>query len=132
MGSMNDNTEVVKGLYSAFAKGDVPAVLAALASMVHWTEAEGGPYGGISIGPEAVLENVFMRLAADWDDFSAAPEEYVASGTTVVALGEYRGTCTATGKSIQTPFAHVWKLADGKVASFHQYTDTAAHMQAME
>lgn len=93
------------------------------------TEAAGGPYGGVSVGPDSVLENVFMKMGAEWDGFAAIAEEFVADGDTVVALGEYSGTYKATGKSFKAPFAHVWKFVGNKVASFHQYTDTALHMQ---
>jgi len=129
---MSNNLDSVRSVYRAFAAGDIPAVLAVLSADVHWTEAEGGPYGGVSIGPDAVLENVFMKLGGDWDAFAAVPSEFVADGSTVVALGEYSGTYKATGKSFNAPFAHVWKFKDGKAASFHQYTDTAVHQRPLQ
>ncbi|REJ76911.1 MAG: nuclear transport factor 2 family protein [Acidobacteria bacterium] len=124
---MSSNLDVVRALYESFAAGDVPAVLGALAADIEWTEAEGGPYGGVSIGPDAVLENVFAKLGSEWDGFAAVPSEFVADGDTVVALGRYSATYKATGKSFEAPFAHVWKLDGGKVSSFQQYTDTAVH-----
>ena len=129
---MSSNLDVVRGVYSAFAVGDIPSVLSTLASTVEWTEAEGGPYGGVSIGPEAVLENVFMKLAGEWEGFTAVAHEFVADGSTVVALGEYNGTYKATGKSFNAPFAHVWKLQHGKAISFQQYTDTAVHLRPLQ
>ena len=129
---MNKNTEIIRGVYAAFAKGDIPSVLAVLAPDVRWTEAEGGPYGGVSIGPDAVLENVFMKLGSEWDGFSAVPQEFIADGDTVVALGEYSGTYKVTGKSFRAPFAHVWKFLDGRAISFQQYTDTAVHQRPLQ
>lgn len=126
------NTEFINNVYAAFARGDVPAVLGALAPDVRWVEAEGGPYGGLSIGPDAVLRNVFMKLGGEWDGFAAVPEEFIAQGETVVALGEYSASFKATGKSFRAPFAHVWKIADGKVKSFRQHTDTAVHLRPMQ
>ena len=35
------SVEVVKGVYAAFAQGDVPAVLGAFADEIEWFEAEG-------------------------------------------------------------------------------------------
>jgi ketosteroid isomerase-like protein len=119
-------------VYSAFAAGDIPAVLAALSPGIQWTEAEGGPYGGVSIGPQQVLENVFMKLGGEWNGFAAVAHEFVADGATVVALGEYSGTYKATGRSFTAPFAHVWKLRDGKAVSFHQHTDTAVHQRPLQ
>lgn len=129
---MTSNLDVVRGVYAAFAVGDIPAVLAALSPKVRWTEAEGGPYGGVWVGPDAVLQNVFMRLGGEWDGFAAVASEFVADGNTVVALGDYSGTYKATGVSFIAPFAHVWKLEDGKVASLHQYTDTVAHLRPLQ
>lgn len=125
---MHNHLETLRGIYRAFALGDIPSVLAALSPSVKWTEAAGGPYGGVSIGPEAVLGNVFMKIGGEWEGFTALPGEFVADGATIVALGEYSGTYKATGKSFKAPFAHVWKFEDGKAISFHQHTDTALHM----
>lgn len=129
---MNSNLELVRSLYQAFAVGNIPSVLGALSPTVRWTEAAGGPHGGVSVGPNAVLENVFMKIGTEWDGFAAVPEEFVADGSTVVALGEYGGTYKATGKSFKAPFAHVWKFDGDKTASFHQYTDTAVHMRPLQ
>ncbi len=129
---MGDRLASVKALYDAFARGDVPAVLGALAPDVEWIEAEGGPYGGTSIGPQAVLENVFMKLGGEWDGFSAVPAEFIAQGDVVVALGEYSATFRATGKAFRAPFAHVWRFrGDGLIGAFRQFTDTHLHRLPM-
>ena len=86
------NVNAVKGVYDAFASGDVPAVLGFLSSDVEWTEAEGFPLGGTYRGPDAVLSGVFMRLGTEWDGFAAVPHEFIDGGDTVVALGRYSGT----------------------------------------
>jgi ketosteroid isomerase-like protein len=31
-----------------------------------------------------------------------------------------------------SPFAHVWRVRDGRLASFNMYTDTAKVLEAME
>ena len=118
------NVNAVKGVYDAFASGDVPAVLGFLSSDVEWTEAEGFPLGGTYRGPDAVLSGVFMRLGTEWDGFAAVPHELIDGGDTVVALGRYSGTYRATGKGFEADFAHVWKMRDGKVVRFIQYVDS--------
>lgn len=35
-----DNTNVVRGMYEAFGKGDIPFIIAALDPEVEWWEAE--------------------------------------------------------------------------------------------
>ena len=43
---MSSNADVIRGVYEAFARGDIAAGLSVLAPNVRWTEAEGFPYGG--------------------------------------------------------------------------------------
>ncbi len=129
---MAGHSDTIANLYTAFACGDVPAVLSALAPNIIWTEAEGFPYGGTYVGPDAVLQNVFARLGSEWNGFAAAPHELIASADTVVALGEYSGKYKATGKSFKAPFVHVWKFGGGRVISFRQHTDTAVVQRALQ
>lgn len=129
---MNTNTETARTLYAAFAAGDVPTVLGGMAPDIRWTEAAGGPYGGVSNSPMEVLSNVFMKLGTEWDGFTAIPHNFVSEGDMVVALGDYSGTFKATGKSFTAPFAHVWTFLDGKVTSFQQHTDTVVHRAPMQ
>ncbi|MBX7061199.1 MAG: nuclear transport factor 2 family protein [Pyrinomonadaceae bacterium] len=120
------NGEIIRGLYDAFAQGNVPAVLAAFDDDISWTEAEGFMYGGTYIGANAVLENVFMKLGTEWEGFAAVPNKIVDGGDgNVISIGTYSGKFLATGRSVSVPFAHSWELSEGKVKKFMQYTDTA-------
>lgn len=129
---MSYSSEVIRSLYQAFAKGDVPSVLGAFASNINWTEAEGFPYGGTYVGPDAVLNNVFMKLGTEWDGYSVVPHEFIAEGDTVAAIGDYSGTFKATGKFMSVPFVHVWNVHNGKVTRFRQFTDTAIVQKALK
>jgi ketosteroid isomerase-like protein len=122
------NVALVRGVYEAFARGDVAAVLGAMSPAMVWNEAEnfiyadGNPYEG----PEAIVGGVFARLAGEWDGFAARPEEYLDAGDTVVVLGRYGGTYKATGRSLDAWMAHVWRIADGRAVEFRQLVDTLA------
>ncbi len=61
------NVATIKGVYDAFARGDVPAILGMMDPNISWTEAEGFPYAGTYSGPDAVLQGVFMPLGTEWD-----------------------------------------------------------------
>lgn len=62
---MGKNADIVKGLYAAFAKGDMPAVLGAFDPGIQWNEAENFLYAGGNpyVGPQAVAEGVFSPSA---------------------------------------------------------------------
>jgi ketosteroid isomerase-like protein len=128
-----DNLETIRGLYAALARGDVPSVVETLDAQVEWNEAENFIYADRNpyVGPQAVLDGVFMRLGAEWDGFSAATEQLVGSGDTVIGLGRYRANCKATGRSVNAQFVHVFTLKDGKIVRFQQYTDTAQFRDAV-
>jgi uncharacterized protein len=118
------NVEFVKGIYGAFARGDVPAVLGAFTDDIEWFEAEGMPYGGLHRGGEAVAQNVFGPIAEDVEGFAITPEEFMGSSGTVAAVVRYTGTGKATGKALDLPVVHVWDIRDGKLARFRQFIDT--------
>ena len=119
------NGEIINGLYDAFATGDVPTVLGAFDANIEWNEAEGFMYGGVYNSPNAVLENVFMKFATEWEGFTVVPNKVVDGGDgNVIATGTYSGKYLQTGKSMSVPFAHSWEFRDGKIVRFHQYLDT--------
>lgn len=130
------HVDLVRGIYDAFAAGDVAAVLGAMSPEMEWNEAENFPYadGNPYRGPDAILAGVFARLGSEWDGFAAMPDEFLDAGDTVVVLGRYRAACKATGKTLDAQFAHVWRVGDGKAVAFQQYTDTlqAARVTAID
>lgn len=121
---MITNKEIVAGAYASFATGDIPAALGAMADDIRWTEADGFPLAGTYIGPQAVLEGVFMRLEEVGDDFAVIPEQFIADGDTVVALGNYFWKSKGSGAPAEVKMVHVWTLEDGKAVAFQQHTDT--------
>lgn len=126
------NVALVRGIYDAFAAGDVPAVLGAMSPDIEWNEAESFIYADNNpyVGPEAILTGVFARLGTEWDGFAALPEEFLDAGDTIVVLGRYRGTHKATGEALDAQLAHVWRIGDNKAVRFQQYTDTLGAARA--
>lgn len=125
------NKEIIQGMYDSFASGDVAAVVAGLSDNISWTEADGFPLAGTYIGPEAVVENVFMRLGEVGDNWGVVVERLVADGDTVVADGKYTWNHTGTGEPCEARMAHIWTLADGKATTFHQHVDTVKVREQM-
>lgn len=130
---MTTNVDLVRSFYAALGQGDVPGLLDLLHAELAWTEAEGFPYySGTWRQPEDVLNKLIVPLMADWDDFSAIAHDFIADGDRVVSLGIYGGVSKATGKTMRAPFAHVWRIADGKLQRFDMYADTLLVARAMQ
>ena len=122
-----ENVKTVEGMYAAFGTGDIPTVLAALDPQCEWWEAESFIYADDNpyVGPEAVLQGVFMRIGLEWDGFAVAPESVLDAGDTAIGYGYYSGKYKQTGKQARAQFAHFFTFRDGKIVKFQQYTDTA-------
>lgn len=122
-----ENALVVQGMYAAFANGDIPTIIGALDPQVEWWEAENFIYddGNPYVGPDAVLNGVFMRIIADWEGFAVAPQAVLDAGETIIGHGYYSGTYKQTRKQVRAQFAHFFTFRGGKIVKFQQYTDTA-------
>lgn len=125
------NADIIREHYTASDRGDLDGMLAPLAPDVQWTEAAGFPYAGTYIGPDAVAANVFQRIQEDWDDYTVAIDEVLDAGDAVVGIGTYSGTYRRTGRFFAARVAHVWRLADGRVVAFEQFTDTELVSRAL-
>ncbi len=128
-----ESLELIRVLYDSFSKGDVPAVLGQMDEAIEWREAENFIYADRNpyVGPQAVLEGVFMRLGTEWEEFTVTPEEWLDAGHHVVVLGTYTGRHKETGREVRAQFAHVWGVRGERVVRFQQYTDTKQFAEAV-
>jgi ketosteroid isomerase-like protein len=129
------NLAIVQGVYEKFGKGDIPGVLSALDPKVEWYEAESFIYGDnkVLIGPEAVLNGVFMKIGAEWEYITIVNLQVIGmENGMVLGTGRYQGKYKRNGATIDAQLAHVWTLRDGKVIKFQQYTDTRQFSEAIK
>ena len=97
-----DNVKLVRNLYDAFGRGDIPGVLGMFSPDIRWHQAESNPYrpsGEAWVGPDAIVDNLFKRLGAEWDGFRVHPRSFHGAGGSVIVEGRYTGTYKPTGKS---------------------------------
>jgi ketosteroid isomerase-like protein len=121
------NIEIVRDWYRALSAGDVDALFTAFAPDIEWREAEGNPYspaGEAWHGGEAVRDNLFSKLAGQWENFRVSAHSFHDASPVVVVEGRYTGTFKASGRRLNAQFCHVWEVRDGRLARFQQYTDT--------
>ncbi len=119
------NVDFVKDVYAAFGAGDIPKVLGWMHPQIQWTETAGYKYGGVYRSPQAVLDNVFAKMPADFESFSIEIERLIDGGNVLVMQGHYVAKGKATGKSVRAAVAHVLEISDGKIVRFDQYVDSA-------
>ncbi len=123
-----DNVSLLKQAYQNFSEGNVEAVLASFDPKIVWDECSGFPYiegDGIVVGPQAVVEKIFLPIPVHYEGFNIEITDLFGSGDKVVMQGHYKGVWKATGKSFKANATHVWTVKNGKVTHFFQAVDTA-------
>jgi ketosteroid isomerase-like protein len=126
---MTDATTVLRNVYDAFAAGD-GETLGRLLGDTYWVEAAGGPYGGVYRGLGEVAENVFNPIGRDVQDFIVNPDEILPVGDNrAIGLGFYRGRTSAG--PLETRFAHLATVEDGRITHLEQFTDTHEWREAV-
>jgi uncharacterized protein len=125
------NIETVKKMYELFATKDNNAIRQIFDEKIKWNQMKGFPGGGQHIGADAVFEKVFGGFRQNWTNWKATITRYIDSGDGVFVIGFYEGTFNATGKHMKSDFACEYKVKDGKITEFNQYTDTFLIGQAM-
>jgi hypothetical protein len=125
--SEQENERVVREMYTAFGRGDVPGVLDTLAEDIEWRIAGPAelPYAGLHRGRDGVAQ--FLEAFGRSSEFEAfEPREYFSRGDQVVVLGYERQRVKATGLVVETDWAMAFTLRAGRIARFHNYVDTHA------
>ncbi|SRR5579883_3025262 len=124
--------DLASRFYANLAVGDMTSAMVLLDEQVEWLDPEGWPYPQRSIGPEQVMSNIFMRIAADWTDFRIDVQEVIDANDRAVAFGIYSGVSKATGRSMRAAFSHRWQAKDDKVIRFSVCADTLKFREALQ
>ncbi len=127
-----ENVAVVRSVYENFAKGDIPAVLAALAPDIEWVESPQSylPHRGTHHSPEEVAGKVFAMVMDQFDEFAVVPDQFYDAGDVVVVEGRAVGK-TKVGGVLDARAAWVWTVREGLATANHNYHDTDAWRLAL-
>ena len=133
--TVHDPAEVIREIYAAFARHDVPRFLARLAAEVEWE------YGVTStdvpwLQPRRGRNRVpsFLdTLASLLEIHRFEPKAFFTQGPLVLVLVDLEVTVKATGERIiEEDEVHIWQLdAQGHVSRFRHRADTHQHWLAL-
>ncbi len=134
MTTTRDNIETVKGIYAAFGKGDVPAILVCLRENVQWEPGyernSDIPWLASGSGHAHVVAFFGALQGLEFKRFEVL--EVMGSGPWVVALTAVELVHKASGRVIaEACEPHVWRFdGEGKIASMRHAADTRLHARA--
>jgi ketosteroid isomerase-like protein len=124
---------LVERLYEALATGDAAGVEDLLTSDFDGRFAAGMPLGigGHKVGAVTARTEGWWAIGRAFK-VRIEPQEWIecADGRLLV-IGTYVGRARATGREFEAAFAHLWSEGDGRLASVHQFTDTALWSDAL-
>jgi uncharacterized protein len=125
------NTQMVKSLYSAFGRRDIPTILAMLSPDVVWKEPENpyNPAGGTRRGISGFLE--WAQIGNQSEEILVLePRQFIAQGDSVAVVGYTKIRVRTTQKVYESDWVHLATIKDGKIVSFQEFFDTFAAGEA--
>src|SRR4051812_31277505 len=101
--SSTRNVAAVQALYAAFGKGDVGAILNALAPDVEWGEPDNpyNPAAGTRHGHAGFME--WLRLGREAEEVLVLePRQFLTGGDAVAVVGHTKCLARPTGRTYET------------------------------
>lgn len=118
-------TQLARSYYESLAPGRRQNLMEILDPNVVLEIQAGFPgarpcYTGIKEYLEDFLELIYGSI-----DLEFIPEEFLESGSRVVAVGRMKGRAIPSGAPFDTPFVHVWTSDGRHLSRARFFTDTA-------
>jgi ketosteroid isomerase-like protein len=115
----DDNVQIVRGAYEAFARGDIATLLGVFADGITWHVPGRTTLSGDYKGHDEVVGFFTKCMELSDGTLSVALDEIVGDGERVVALTTV--SATRKGRSWSSPEVHVWRVVDGKALEFREF-----------
>ena len=131
--NVTSNSEIVRSITQAMARGDNLAVMGHVTRNVVWNvhaaDPDAAPWFGIYEGKRGIAS--FLDDLASVGFTRAETTDLIAEGDTVMTVTElaFDGP---NGRHVEVGEVQVWRLVDGKIASVDVFLDTAAIAAAFE
>jgi ketosteroid isomerase-like protein len=122
-----ENLEIARRTFSAFADGDAAAWLQGLDPdvVLHVDQAGQGVYRG----HEGAIKSL-VDWTEDFDDFKVVPEEFLDNGDYVVVRTRQTGRGKSSGAPMEGLFWFVCEVREGKAVGIHVVTTEQEALEA--
>jgi ketosteroid isomerase-like protein len=126
----NQNVEVVRAMYAAFARRDRATLVSHLDPAIRVHDRPVHPEASVYEGLQG-----FLRFAqTDWDAFDEVtyePQDFVAHGPYVVVPIKQGGRGKGSALGVEEIIVNVWKLRGGKCVELRNYSTIGEALEAV-
>jgi len=128
---MNPSVEVTQNLFERFGEGDIPGILQYIHDdiVIEFFGPDVIPYAGTYRG-KAEAERFFETVLASVDVHVFDFQQIFSEREHVSVTGVLHLTAKSTGKDINSNFAHVIEVRDGRWIRFRDFMDTSVAVAA--
>ena len=113
------NAAVIRKAYADFAKGDIPAVLAAFDKAITWHVPGHSPLSGDYTGHDEVVGFFNHTISLCGGAFAIEVHQVLADADLVVALVTVKAERNDRAAAFQE--VHVWRVANGRATDFREF-----------
>ncbi len=124
--------KTITQVYEAFGRGDVAAILDAVADDVDWaseTTSTAAPWYGVRHGKDGVAE-FFAAFGSTMEVEEFTPVSLAANDTDVLTVIRFRAKSRKTGKTAAMDLHHFFTFRDGKIV-YYRGTEDSAQTEAV-
>lgn len=126
--------QIVQGLYAAFGRADMPAILNLLDEQVDWHfvgRPQDVPFAGQRLGHQQMVD-FFITIAKTCEVLEFGPHEVIPMGEHVLVLGHERVLVKNNNRLFETDWAHLFTVREGKIVRMREFYDTATMAAAFK
>jgi ketosteroid isomerase-like protein len=129
-----ENVETISAMFAIVNERGVGAATEAFGDLLApdfaLEEAAGLPDPEAYTGREAFIENM-AKLEESFEELRMEPVEIVDLGEKVIVLVSMSGRGQGSGVPVETTFAQLWSLRDGKAVSLRDFATKTKALEAV-
>ena len=117
---MSENVEVVRSVYEAWARDELPGPAHLLDAQIEYVNPPGAVEPGSRRGLDAFSQAVRDAFEG-WETWQIEPERFVPGGDRVAAVVRYRAHWRVSGVDVEAHESALWTVRAGKVVRYEWF-----------
>jgi uncharacterized protein len=125
-----ENVEIVRRMYDAYADNDFKTALAYLDPAIELSQPASEPGAGTYHGHEGVIQALTTWTGA-WDNYRIEVDELAGFGDRVLASTRHRGRGKGSGVEVEQRIFQLWTIRNDKIVQATMYYEKGEALKAV-